>query len=373
MFSFIHISDLHIGRKLNSYDLLEDQKYALGQIVRFVEDLRPDAVLIAGDVFDRINPSEEATALLGSFLEELQAGPAEVFVIAGNHDPVEKLSFLSGVVDKAGLHIVTAFHGVLEKRAVGDADIYMLPYIRTVDVRPFFPEEEIASVGDAVRLALSTATLDRGRTNVLIAHQSVLGAVNGGSEDVVIGGESPISSSLFSDFDYVALGHLHIPQQVSRQTIRYSGSPLKYSASEAHTPKGMVLADIRGKGDVRLETVPLVPRRDLRVLRGRVEDLISAGLDDAESRDDYIIAELSDQPGQALSEFYKVYPNTMSVSVRSRNRPSGAHGAVTPDPLGNMGQMDLFTEFFRSVTGKELTGYQTDILRDCIETGGEAE
>lgn len=362
MFSFIHISDLHIGRKLNSYDLLEDQKYALGQIVRFVEDLRPDAVLIAGDVFDRINPSEEATALLGSFLEELQAGPAEVFVIAGNHDPVEKLSFLSGVVDKAGLHIVTVFHGVLEKRAVGDADIYMLPYIRTVDVRPFFPEEEIASVGDAVRLALSTATLDRGRTNVLIAHQSVLGAVNGGSEDVVIGGESPISSSLFSDFDYVALGHIHRAQCVGLSQSRYSGSMLKYSLSEKED-KVALYGKIADDGRLEVEELRLKSLHGVVTVRGLFSEVMAG-----ESSQDYVHVVLTDERDvpDAQASLARKFPLLLSMEYdNGRTRASSLDLPLGPAPEERSPQ-DYFKELFEMMSGHSLDEEQSAVLEDAV-------
>ena len=377
----LHTSDLHLGKRVHGYSMLNDQEFILDKMADAVDEHHPDAMIIAGDVYDRAVPVEDAVTMFSDFLERVTDSDCDVYVISGNHDSGARLSFCGPILGRNGVHISGEFSGRTDRYVVedefGTLNIHMLPYFKVSEVRSRL-EVDVHGYGEAMDAVLTASGIDPDARNVLVAHQFFAGSsvpVTSESEDQrpEVGGIECVPASVLDPFDYVALGHLHIPQQVSRQTIRYSGSPLKYSASEAHTPKGMVLADIRGKGDVRLETVPLVPRRDLRVLRGRVEDLISAGLDDAESRDDYIIAELSDQPGQALSEFYKVYPNTMSVSVRSRNRPSGAHGAVTPDPLGNMGQMDLFSEFFRSVTGKELTGYQTDILRDCIETGGEAE
>lgn len=362
MFSFIHISDLHIGKKLNSYDLLEDQKYVLDQIVGFVEDLRPDAVLIAGDVFDRINPSEEATAMLGSFLEELQAGPAEVFVIAGNHDPAEKLSFLSGVVDKAGLHIVTSFHGVLEKRAVGSADIYMLPYIRTVDVRPFFPEVEVTSVGDAVRLALSTARLDRDRTNVLIAHQSVLGALNGGSEDVVIGGESPVSPSLFCDFDYVALGHIHRAQCIGLSQIRYSGSMLKYSLAEKDG-KVALYGKVADDGALEVEELRLRPLHDVVTVRGLFSEVMSA-----ESCQDYVHVILTDERDvpDAQASLARKFPLLLSMEYdNERTRASSQDLPLGPAEEEHSPQ-DYFKELFEMMTGHSLDDGQSAVLEDAV-------
>ena len=174
-------------------------------------------------------------------------------------------------------------------------------------------------------------------------------------------------------FDYVALGHLHIPQQVGRETVRYSGSPLKYSGSEALTPKSIVIADIRGKGDVSVELVPLEPLRDLRVLRGRLEDLVDAGLQDEEGRGDYVIAELTEPPGVDVDELYKVYPHTMSVTAARRPNTSGPMQAVEMDDVLNAGPEGLFADFYREITGEDLSDYQREVLRECIQVGGERE
>ena len=230
MFSFIHISDLHIGKKLHGYDLYEDQAYILDEIVSVIEERKPDAVLIAGDVYDRTAPSEEATSLLDGFMNRLYRTGSSIFMIAGNHDPAEKLSFLSDIVDSHGLHIAGKFNGHLEKRSLGDADIYMLPYIRLADGRRFFPDRDINSLADAVSTVIADAEIDKSRINILVAHQFVTGAAVSGSEDLMIGGEMPVPPEAFSDFDYVALGHIHRAQ--TRTSTVFSTLILKKSLTE---------------------------------------------------------------------------------------------------------------------------------------------
>ncbi len=361
--------------------MLDDQEFILDRMVDAVDEHHPDALIVAGDVYDRAVPVEDAVTLFSGFLERVTDRDCDVYIISGNHDSGARLSFCGPILGRNGVHISGEFSGRTDRYVVeddyGKLNIHMLPYFKVSEVRSRL-DVDVHGYGEAMDAVMTASGIDDGDRNVLVAHQFFAGSsmpLTSESEDQrpEVGGIECVPVSVLDPFDYVALGHLHIPQQVSRPTVRYSGSPLKYSASEAHTPKGMVLADIRDKGDVRVETVPLVPKRELRVIKGRVEDLIRAGLDDAEGRDDYIIAELSEHPGQALSEFYKVYPMTMNVSVRRAETRPGTFGTEHQDPLGNMGQMELFSEFYRSMTGRDLSEYQTEILRECIETGGDSE
>ena len=377
----LHTSDLHLGKRVHGYSMTEDQRHILDGIVGIVRERRPDAMLIAGDVYDRAVPTEEAVRMFGDFLERVTAEGCEVYVISGNHDSGARLEFCGPILGRSGVHIAGEFSGRAERidteDEYGKLSIYMLPYFKVSEVRTLM-DADVQGYGGAMDLVMRESGVDPAGRNILVAHQFFAGSglpQTSESEEQrpEVGGIECIPVDSLAAFDYVALGHLHIPQRVGRDTVRYSGSPLKYSGSEALTPKSVVLADIRDKGDVRVETVPLVPKRELRVIKGRVEDLIRAGLDDAEGRDDYIIAELSEHPGQALSEFYKVYPMTMNVSVRRAEARPGTFGTEHQDPLGNMGQMELFSEFYRSMTGRDLSEYQTEILRECIETGGDSE
>ena len=373
---------MHLGKRVHGYSMVEDQRFILDRMVDAVREHRPDAMVIAGDVYDRAVPTEEAVSMFGDFLEKVTDEGCDVYIISGNHDSGTRLSFCGPILGRNGVHIAGEFKGMAERLTVEDGhgrlNIYLLPYFKVSEVRSILGVEA-RGYAEAMDAVLAASGVDPEERNLLVSHQFFTGS---GSGPVIseseeqrpeVGGIECIPADRLDAFDYVALGHLHIPQYVSRETIRYSGSPLKYSASEARSPKGMVLVDIRGKGDVSVETVPLIPKRDLRVIRGSIGDLVSAGLEEGSGRDDYIIAELDSQPGQAVAELYKVYPHTMSVSIRRRDGQTSESGTIDLSPLADIGQEELFSEFYRQVTGEELTDYQREILRECIETGGCGE
>lgn len=377
----LHTSDLHLGKRVHGYSMTEDQRHILDGIVGIVRERKPDAMLIAGDVYDRAVPTEEAVRMFGDFLEKVTAEGCEVYVISGNHDSGARLEFCGPILGRSGVHIAGEFSGRAERMDAedeyGKLSIYMLPYFKVSEVRTLM-DADVQGYGGAMDLVMRESGVDPTERNILVAHQFFAGSglpQTSESEEQrpEVGGIECIPLDSLAAFDYVALGHLHIPQRVGRDTVRYSGSPLKYSGSEALTPKSVVLADIRGKGDVSVELVPLVPMRDLRVLRGSLDDIVRAGIDEVAGRDDYIIAELSEAPGQGVSELYKAYPHTMNVTVAPRERPSGTPGAVEMDRAVTVHPADLFAEFYRDMTGEELSDYQREILRDCIYVGGGEE
>ncbi len=378
----LHTSDLHLGKRVHGYSMVEDQRHVLDGIVGIVRDRKPDAMLIAGDVYDRAVPTEEAVRMFGDFLEEVTAEGCEVYVIAGNHDSGARLEFCGPILGRSGVHIVGEFTGRAERFRTEDENgklsIYMLPYFKVSEVRAMFGTD-VQGYGEAMDLVLGESGVDPDERNVLVAHQFFSGSghppMTSESEEQrpEVGGIECIPSDGLDAFDYVALGHLHIPQRVGRDTVRYSGSPLKYSGSEALTPKSVVLTDIRGKGDVSVELVPLVPLRDLRVLRGSLDDIVRAGLQESAGRDDYIIAELNEAPGQGMSELYKVYPHTMNVTVAPRIAESGPRDVLDMDRAVTVHPADLFADFYREMTGEELSDYQREILKDCIYVGGGEE
>ena len=378
----LHTSDLHLGKRVHGYSMVEDQRHVLDGIVGIVRDRKPDAMLIAGDVYDRAVPTEEAVRMFGDFLEEVTAEGCEVYVIAGNHDSGARLEFCGPILGRSGVHIAGEFTGRAERLRTedehGELSIYMLPYFKVSEVRAMLGTD-VQGYGEAMDLVLRESGVDPDERNVLVAHQFFSGSghppMTSESEEQrpEVGGIECIPSDGLDAFDYVALGHLHIPQYVGRDTVRYSGSPLKYSGSEALTPKSVVLADIRGKGDVSVELVPLVPLRDLRVLRGSLDDIVRAGLQESAGRDDYIIAELTEAPGQGVSELYKVYPHTMNVTVAPRIAESGPRDVLDMDRAVTVHPADLFADFYREMTGEELSDYQREILKDCIYVGGGEE
>ena len=369
----LHTSDLHLGKRVHGYSMTEDQRHILDGIVGIVRERKPDAMLIAGDVYDRAVPTEEAVKMFGDFLEKVTAEGCEIYVISGNHDSGARLEFCGPILGRSGVHITGEFSGRAERidteDEYGKLSIYMLPYFKVSEVRTLM-DADVQGYGGAMDLVMRESGVDPAGRNILVAHQFFAGSglpQTSESEEQrpEVGGIECIPVDSLAAFDYVALGHLHIPQRVGRDTVRYSGSPLKYSGSEALTPKSVVLADIRGKGDVSV--------RDLRVLRGSLDDIVRAGLGEVTGRDDYIIAELSEAPGQGVSELYKVYPHTMNVTVAPRDRPSGTPGAVEMDRAVTVHPADLFAEFYRDMTGEELNDYQREILKDCIYVGGGEE
>ena len=378
----LHTSDLHLGKRVHGYSMVEDQRHVLDGIVGIVRDRKPDAMLIAGDVYDRAVPTEEAVRMFGDFLEEVTTEGCEVYVIAGNHDSGARLEFCGPILGRSGVHIAGEFTGRAERLRTedehGELSIYMLPYFKVSEVRAMLGTD-VQGYGEAMDLVLRESGVDPDERNVLVAHQFFSGSghppMTSESEEQrpAVGGIECIPSDGLDAFDYVALGHLHIPQYVGRDTVRYSGSPLKYSGSEALTPKSVVLADIRGKGDVSVELVPLTPLRDLRVLRGSLDDIVRTGLQESTGRDDYIIAELNEAPGQGVSELYKVYPHTMNVTVAPRIAESGPRDVLDMDRAVTVHPADLFADFYREMTGDELSDYQREILKDCIYVGGGEE
>ena len=262
----IHLSDLHIGKRVLGYSMLENQKYILDRIVEIIEDEKPDVVAIAGDVYDKTNPSEEAVNLLDDFLVRLSKLDAEVFVLSGNHDSPEKIAFASRLIDASGIHMSPVYNGMLSSYKLtdeyGDVNIYMLPFIKPLHVRRYYPEAIISNYTDAVKVALDKMNIDSSKRNILIAHQFVTGSKTCDSE-ISVGGVENVDADCFLPFDYVALGHIHTPQDVVKNKIRYCGTPLKYSFSEEKQNKSVTVIEIKEKGDVKVTLRELKPLYDL--------------------------------------------------------------------------------------------------------------
>lgn len=312
---FLHLGDLHLGKVVHQYSMLEDQRQLLDQVCACAESEHADAVIIAGDVYDRHLPPEEAVNLLDDFLTELTARGLEVFMIAGNHDSRMRLRFGSRLLSAKGLHIACdpqdALRPITMRDAWGELHVWMLPFIKPVYVRSFL-DREIEGWQDAVSAMIAAMEIDQQARNVLIAHQFVAGAQTCDSEQAaMVGGVDQIAVSTFAAFDYVALGHLHSPQQVGRPHVRYSGSLMKYSFSESLQNKSVTLLDWKAKDDLTVTTIPLQPEQDMRVIQGKLEDL----LEHAEPSEDWIRAELTDKEliPYALERLRMSYPNVMEL------------------------------------------------------------
>lgn len=376
----LHLGDLHLGKTLGDFDLVEDQKFILDQILGMVDKYSIDAVLIAGDVYDRAIPSEAATRLLDGFLSALAEKKVHTFLISGNHDSDDRLNFGSSLFEKSGIYISAKFDGKLYRKSLEDAHgevcFYLMPFVKASQVRHCFPEEKIESYDDAVRVILKHAEVDTTKRNVLIAHQFVAGRSKdpnlGGSEGPgvqSVGLVEKIGYDCFDAFDYVALGHIHSPQKIERDTIRYSGSLLKYSLSEASDSKSVPVITLGEKGETEAELVPLFPMRDLRHIKGPMEKLLAK--ENIRSQEDFMYVTLTDEEiiNDAMGIFQQVYPNTVKIDYD--NSHTREIGKVDIAEIGNDKSFpELISDFYRQMYGCEISDEELDIMRQIAKEAG---
>lgn len=379
-----HIADLHLGKRVGEFSLLEDQRYILDQILDLTGKESPDGILIAGDVYDKGTPPGDAVELLDDFLTELAVRGIPVFLVSGNHDSPERLNFGSRILGKDGVFIAGTFQGQVRTETLrdgfGEVRVFLLPYLKPAMVRPFFGAE-IDSFDGAVRAALETAALDPGARSILVAHQFVTSGAQqperSDPETISVGGLDNVDASAFDGFDYVALGHLHGPQRIGRDTVRYAGSPLKYSFSEARQHKSVTVLELGEKGDVRYRLFPLVPRRDMREVKGPIEEILRAGACDTEGSQDYIRAVLTDEEElyDAVGRLRQVYPNLMRLDFEnSRTAPGAALAAADSDVAARQTPAELFAEFYQKQNNTELSESQLRVMEEIFEqAGGGAE
>ena len=372
----LHTSDLHLGKRVYECSMLDEQEHILEQIVSIAKERAADAVLLSGDLYDKTVPPVEAVTLLDRFLTSLSDQGIPVFLISGNHDSAERLSFGGKILEKQGLYFGTEFTGVLEERTLkdeyGKIHIYLLPFVKPAAVRKIFPEEQVESYEDAVRLILQKTEMDPDARNVLLAHQLITD--NGtepercDSETVSVGGVEQVDYSLFSAFDYVALGHLHGPQSVGRETVRYSGSPLKYSFSEWRQKKSVTLVTLGEKGSVELETVPLTPRHDMREIRGKLDNLIAPDVVSLGDPEDYLRVILTNDapPYDAIGRLRSVYRNVLRVDLERAGKEA-AEEETAAKQVENKTMMELFSEFYQMANGAPMTEAETTVMETIME------
>lgn len=373
---FIHLSDLHIGKRVNEFSMCEDQEYILRQILQIIDDEAPDAVIIAGDVYDKSIPSTEAVELLDSFLYRLSKRSTEVFIISGNHDSPERLSFGSRLIDGSGIHIAPVYGGEIKPFTVKGVNIYLLPFIKPAHVRRFFENETIESYTDAMRVAVEQMGVDEARCNILVTHQFVTGSSITDSEDISVGGADNVDASVFEPFDYVALGHLHRPQNCGSEKIRYCGTPLKYSFSEAKDRKSVTVGELDDEKRLTVRTVDLTPRRDMVELRGTYNELISKSFYDGTSYgEDYIHITLTDEDDipDAVSKLRIVYKNLMKLDYDNRRtRARGQSEAVAAD-VETKTPLELFDDLFALQNNQPMNEQERGYMSQLIESVWEGE
>lgn len=376
---FVHLSDLHIGKKVNGYSMLEDQEYILNQITTMIAKEQPDAVVIAGDVYDKPVPPVEAVQMLDKFLCTLAGMNLEVFLISGNHDSQERLGFAASLIESKGIHIVSEYlpgqkMSFSMEDEHGEVVFHLLPFIKPVQMKRFYPEAEIESYSDAVEVAINhIKDFDPKKRNVLITHQFVTGALRTESEDICVGGSDNVSAELFKDFDYTALGHIHKPQKMSLGNIRYCGTPLKYSFSEAKDKKSMTIVEMKEKGDVEVTELSLIPMKDMCEVKGSFELLTTPGFytdpKQKAMKESYLHITLTDEEDilDAFARLKMIYPYLMKMDYESSSKGrSGTAGTAGTCEGGT--PMGIFQEFFVKQNEKPLTEKQESLLKGIIES-----
>lgn len=390
---FMHLADLHIGKKVNGFSMLEDQRYVLEQVLKVAQQQNLDGVILAGDIYDKSVPAGEAVQLLDWFLTELVNLQLEVYMVSGNHDSIERLSFGSKLFAKSGLHVSSVYDGHLESIILqdeyGPLNLYLLPFVKPVHVRSALKNclvenfsrdvlgnaaetedvfAHIQTYDDAIAEVLKEAELDASARNLLVAHQLVTGAERCDSEDVSVGGLDNVSAELFGDFDYVALGHIHGPQSMTRDTIRYAGTLLKYSFSECSHKKSITIVELKEKGNVDIITIPIEPLRDMRVIEGEYKTVMSRGFYAGTNCEDYLKIVLTDELEipEAMGKLRTVYPNIMALEYNNIRKHhmgdvDGAELAQVKQPI------EYFREFYEKQNGTSMSDKQEAIVSEAIK------
>ena len=402
----LHISDLHIGKRVNEFSMLEDQKYILDQILVIAQEEGADGVMIAGDIYDKSVPSAEAVQVFDRFLTELAKRKIKVFAVSGNHDSPERIAFGAQLMSGRGVYFSPVYNGKAEKIVLEDAHgevyLYLLPFIKPAVVRHVLeqecgreggttlwehrdsdcekggslPESEPTESGgrfpvsyqDAVRLAVERMQVDETKRNVLIAHQFVTGAGRCDSEDVSVGGLDNVDGEIFDSFDYVALGHIHSPQWVGRETVRYCGTSLQYSFSEAGQEKSVTIVELGEKGEVRLGTVSLLPLHDMRRIRGTYMEVTARAFYQGTNTEDYVQITLTDEEDipDGLRKLRIIYPNLMRLEY-DNSRTGRSRVVEAEQDIERKSELELFGAFYELQNNQSMTREQADFVGKLIE------
>ena len=375
---FLHLSDLHLGKRVNEFSMLEDQAYILKEILNIIDEQKVEAVLIAGDIYDKVIPSAEAVRLLDDFLTRIAARELPVFLISGNHDSAERVAFGSRLMSSRQIYLSPVFESDVEPITIsdryGEINIYMLPFVKPSLVKRVYPEEEIITYQDAVNVAVQHMQIDTDKRNILLAHQFVTGAARCDSEELSVGGLDDVDASIFDGFDYVALGHLHGPQKIGKETVRYSGTPLKYSFSEANQKKAAVIVDVEEKGKINIQQIPLVPKHDMREIRGTYMEVTALDFYKDMKTDDYLHITLTDEEDipDAIGKLRTIYPNIMKLSYDNLRTRAAVTVRGTAE-VEEKSPMELLKEFYELQNNQPMTDEQEEIARGMMEEIWEDE
>lgn len=367
----IHLSDLHLGKRVHEVSMLEDQKYILDKILEICDDISPDAVMIAGDIYDKSIPPAEAVILFDEFLTALSIRSITVMLISGNHDSAERIAFGGRLMKNSGVFVSPVYSKditpVVLSDEYGEVRFYLLPFIKPLHVRLQYPESDITTYTEALDMAIKGMNIDTSVRNVLISHQFVTGAQRCESETISVGGSDNVDAAVFQPFDYTALGHLHGPQQVSCETIRYCGTPLKYSFSECGHEKSVTVIEMLEKGNTKISTIPLVPMRDMREIRGTYEELTLRKNYAGTNTDDYVKITLTDEDDipNAFEKLRTIYNNALSFSYDNKRTRTGPVLSKTADPMAS--PITLFNELYEQMNNQPMSEKQTELAEKLIK------
>jgi len=367
----VHLSDLHLGKRLNEFSLLEDQRYILNEIIKIIDDSQVDCVIIAGDVYDKSIPPVEAVEIFDNFLTCLARRKLHVLIISGNHDSAERMTFGAKLMTASGIHFAPVYKGKTEQVILedkyGKINFYLLPFVKPSVIRPFFPEEKIETYTDAIRLIVKNMNVDKSQRNVIVAHQFVTGAERCESEEICVGGSENVDASVFDDFDYVALGHIHGSQKILKETVRDCGSPLKYSFSECDHKKSIPIVEINEKSNVKIDFAPLVPKLDLREIRGKYDEIMLKKNYENTNTEDYLHITLTDEYDipEGFARLSSVFKNLMKLDYD--NKRTKSVGEIDSDfENETLSPLELFKKFYNLQNNQHVNDEQNQILTSLI-------
>lgn len=370
---FFHLADLHIGKKVHGASMLEDQKVILDEICEMAEKEKPDAILICGDVYDKPVPPTGAVNLFDSFLNRITDMDISVMIISGNHDSGDRLAFGSSLLEKSGVHIAGTYDGFPEQVVLSDeygkVTFTLLPFIKPSTVRAFYPDSDISDYNAALETAVSHIPINVDERNVILAHQFVTGSITSDSEEHSVGGLDNVDAFIFDSFDYVALGHIHRPQKLLRETLRYSGSPLKYSFSESPYDKSVPVISMYEKGRIDIDKKPLHPVHDMKVIKGEYTSLMNVDFRNSINNEDYIKVILTDEdeiPG-AVGRLRTAYPNILSLQYENSRTAAAGVSITDAEKHIELLPIELFSKLFYEQNGRKPEAEQTEYVEKLIE------
>ena len=375
---FIQLSDLHIGKKVNEFSMLEDQKYIFEKIISIIEQQKIDGVFIAGDVYDKSIPSREAVQVFDDFLTKIVSKNIPVFVISGNHDAAERIAFGAELMKQSKVYFSPVFDGnvseIILKDEYGEIAIYLLPFIKPATVRPYYSDVEINSYNDAVKTVIEHININKNRRNILIAHQFVTGAEKSNSEDISVGGIDNVDADVFDNFDYVALGHIHKPQYVGRETIRYCGTPLKYSFSEVNHKKSVSIVTLKQKGNISIEKIDLIPQKDMCEIKGYYQEITALCYYKNINVQNYMHIILKDEQDivDAIAKLRSIYPNIMRLDYDNKRTQNNQNIDITEN-IEYKTPLQLLQQFYEIQNNCAMTEEQTLFSARIMEKIWEVE